>query len=72
MEDKKDTAIKHALTVRDAVSAGNYTSFFRLYRMAPNLGTCLMGRCPSIHSWDSRHIKIVLFLTVNALCRSSG
>ncbi|KAI5066212.1 hypothetical protein GOP47_0018836 [Adiantum capillus-veneris] len=42
VSDKEDAAIKHALAVRDAVAAGNYTTFFRLYKTAPNLGTCLM------------------------------
>lgn len=41
-EAKEHEAIKHALAVRAAVAADNYMSFFRLYRMAPNLGTCLM------------------------------
>ncbi|MCO5615030.1 hypothetical protein L7F22_069318 [Adiantum nelumboides] len=42
VNDKEDSAIKHALAVRVAVAAGNYTAFFRLYKAAPNLGTCLM------------------------------
>eukprot|EP00250_Pteridium_aquilinum_P020939 c24992_g1_i2 orf=676-3387(-) len=42
VNDKEDPAIKHALAVRAAVAAGNYTTFFRLYRAAPNLGTYLM------------------------------
>ncbi|KAH7428382.1 hypothetical protein KP509_10G090000 [Ceratopteris richardii] len=41
-DDKKDVAIRHALAVRSAVAAGDYTRFFRLYKRAPNLGTCLM------------------------------
>ncbi|CAA0842087.1 SAC3/GANP/Nin1/mts3/eIF-3 p25 family [Striga hermonthica] len=39
---KKDKAIKHALSVRSAVTSGNYVMFFRLYKMAPNLNTFLM------------------------------
>ncbi|XVF23755.1 hypothetical protein REPUB_Repub13aG0066300 [Reevesia pubescens] len=41
-EAKKDKAVKHALAVRAAVTSGNYVMFFRLYKMAPNLNTCLM------------------------------
>lgn len=41
-EAKKDEAVKHALAVRAAVTAGNYVLFFRLYKTAPNLITCLM------------------------------
>ncbi|XP_057981811.1 SAC3 family protein A [Malania oleifera] len=39
---KKDEAVKHALAVRAAVTSGNYVMFFRLYKTAPNLNTCLM------------------------------
>ena len=42
-EAKKDQAVKHALAVRGAVTSGNYVMFFRLYKTAPNLNTCLMG-----------------------------
>ncbi|XVE75279.1 hypothetical protein DITRI_Ditri12bG0082400 [Diplodiscus trichospermus] len=41
-EAKKDKAVQHALAVRAAVTSGNYVMFFRLYKMAPNLSTCLM------------------------------
>uniref|UniRef100_A0A1D1YV28 Leukocyte receptor cluster member 8 n=1 Tax=Anthurium amnicola TaxID=1678845 RepID=A0A1D1YV28_9ARAE len=41
-EAKKDEAVKHALAVRAAVTSGNYVLFFRLYKKAPNLSTCLM------------------------------
>lgn len=40
-----DKAVKHALAVRAAVTSGNYVMFFRLYKTAPNLNTCLMGEC---------------------------
>lgn len=40
---KKDIAVKHALSVRSAVTSGNYVMFFRLYKTAPNLNTILMG-----------------------------
>lgn len=41
-EARKDEAVKHALAVRAAVTSGNYVLFFRLYKIAPNLNTCLM------------------------------
>ncbi|XP_058182400.1 SAC3 family protein A isoform X2 [Rhododendron vialii] len=42
VETKHDEAVKHALAVRAAVTSGNYVLFFRLYKTAPNLNTCLM------------------------------
>lgn len=50
-EAKKDEAVKHALAVRAAVTSGNYVAFFRLYKEAPNLNTCLMGE----------HLRLTLF-----------
>ncbi|KAJ4824607.1 hypothetical protein Tsubulata_010923 [Turnera subulata] len=44
-EAKKDDAVNHALAVCAAVTSGNYVIFFRLYKMAPNLNTCLMDLC---------------------------
>ncbi|KAG0475369.1 hypothetical protein HPP92_015055 [Vanilla planifolia] len=41
-EAKQDEAVKLALAVRSAVSLGNYVLFFRLYKSAPSLFTCLM------------------------------
>ncbi|XP_019192322.1 PREDICTED: SAC3 family protein A-like isoform X1 [Ipomoea nil] len=41
-EARENSAVKHALSVRMAVASGNYVLFFRLYRTAPNLNTCLM------------------------------
>jgi len=41
-EAKKDTAVKHALQVRYAFLSANYVLFFKLYKMAPNLNSCLM------------------------------
>ncbi|CAI0442958.1 unnamed protein product, partial [Linum tenue] len=41
-EAKEDGAVKHALAVRAAVTSGNYVAFFKLYKSAPNLNTCLM------------------------------
>lgn len=40
---RKDATVKHALSVRRAVTSGNYVMFFRLYKTAPNLNTLLMG-----------------------------
>uniref|UniRef100_A0A5B7APU7 PCI domain-containing protein n=1 Tax=Davidia involucrata TaxID=16924 RepID=A0A5B7APU7_DAVIN len=42
VEARKDKAVKHALTVRAAVTSKNYVLFFRLYKTAPNLNTFLM------------------------------
>ncbi|XP_078169106.1 SAC3/GANP/Nin1/mts3/eIF-3 p25 family isoform X2 [Carex rostrata] len=42
IQSKQDDAVKHALKVRSAVSSGNYLLYFRLYKAAPNLNTCLM------------------------------
>ncbi|XP_057837465.2 SAC3 family protein A isoform X2 [Cryptomeria japonica] len=42
IDAKSDDVVKHALAVRAAVSSGNYTSFFRLYRTASTLSACLM------------------------------
>ncbi|XP_069153697.1 SAC3 family protein A isoform X14 [Solanum lycopersicum] len=41
-EARQNDAVKHALSVRAAVSTGNYVAYFRLYKTAPNLNTCLM------------------------------
>ncbi|KFK36820.1 hypothetical protein AALP_AA4G175900 [Arabis alpina] len=41
-EAKKDEAVRHALSVRAAVTSGNYVMFFRLYKTAPNMNSCLM------------------------------
>jgi hypothetical protein len=41
---KQDEAVKHALAVHSAVSSGNYVLFFKLYKQAPNLNSCLMGK----------------------------
>jgi hypothetical protein len=44
IKSKQDEAVRHALDVRSAVSSNNYLFFFRLYEVAPNLNTCLMGK----------------------------
>ncbi|CAO1944513.1 unnamed protein product [Urochloa humidicola] len=41
-EAKKDATVRHALEVRSAVLSGNYVLFFKLYKVAPNLNSCLM------------------------------
>ncbi|CAN6359817.1 unnamed protein product [Urochloa humidicola] len=41
-ESKQDAAVKHALAVHAAVLSGNYVQFFKLYKKAPNLNSCLM------------------------------
>ncbi|XP_059317628.1 SAC3 family protein A isoform X2 [Lycium ferocissimum] len=41
-EARRSDAVKHALSVRAAVSSGNYVAYFRLYKTAPNLNTYLM------------------------------
>ncbi|XP_062231606.1 SAC3 family protein A-like isoform X2 [Phragmites australis] len=41
-EAKQDGAVKHALAVHAAVLSGNYVIFFKLYKQAPNLNSCLM------------------------------
>lgn len=51
-EAKKHEAVKHALSVRSAVTSGNYVLFFRLYKSAPNLNTCLMGMC-AVYAFSS-------------------
>ncbi|KAF0927527.1 hypothetical protein E2562_034167 [Oryza meyeriana var. granulata] len=39
---KQDRTVKHALAVHSAVSSGNYVLFFKLYKTAPDLNSCLM------------------------------
>ncbi|KAG8054828.1 hypothetical protein GUJ93_ZPchr0001g33183 [Zizania palustris] len=39
---KQDGTVKHALAVHSAVSSGNYVLFFKLYKTAPGLNSCLM------------------------------
>lgn len=41
-EAKQDAAVKHALAVHASVLSGNYVLFFKLYKQAPNLNSCLM------------------------------
>jgi len=43
-EAKQDAAVKHALVVHSSVLSGNYVLFFKLYKKAPNLNSCLMGK----------------------------
>ncbi|KAM0825814.1 hypothetical protein ACQ4PT_069296 [Festuca glaucescens] len=41
-EAKLDETVKHALAVHSAISSGNYVMFFKLYKKAPGLNSCLM------------------------------
>uniref|UniRef100_A0A0E0CA03 SAC3/GANP/THP3 conserved domain-containing protein n=1 Tax=Oryza meridionalis TaxID=40149 RepID=A0A0E0CA03_9ORYZ len=41
---KQDRTVKHALAVHSAVSSGNYVLFFKLYKTAPDLNSCLMAK----------------------------
>ena len=50
--------MKHALEVRYAFSSGNYVLFFKLYKMAPNLNSCLMGKDDLSLSRIAKHIHI--------------
>ncbi|KAG4398173.1 hypothetical protein GLYMA_10G292300v4 [Glycine max] len=59
-EAKKDEAVKHALAVRAAVTSGNYIAFFRLYKTAPNLNTCLMDL----------YAEKMRYKAANCMCRS--
>ncbi|KAL2323874.1 hypothetical protein Fmac_022932 [Flemingia macrophylla] len=59
-EAKKDEAVKHALAVRAAVTSGNYIAFFRLYKAAPNLNTCLMDL----------YVEKMRYKAVSCMCRS--
>ncbi|KAF7811400.1 SAC3 family protein A isoform X1 [Senna tora] len=60
VEAKDDEAVKHALAVRAAVTSGNYVTFFRLYKAAPNLNTCLMDL----------YVEKMRYKAVNCICRS--
>ncbi|XP_004495816.1 SAC3 family protein A isoform X2 [Cicer arietinum] len=59
-EAKNDEAVKHALAVRAAVTSGNYVAFFRLYKAAPNLNTCLMDL----------YVEKMRYKAVTCMCRS--
>ncbi|CAI9773106.1 unnamed protein product [Fraxinus pennsylvanica] len=54
VDAKKDEAVKHALSVRAAMTSGNYVMFFRLYKTAPNLNSCLMD----LHAEKMRYAAI--------------
>ncbi len=41
-EETKSEPIEHALNVRKALAQGNYGRFFKLFRVAPNMGRHLM------------------------------
>ncbi|KAJ0102127.1 hypothetical protein Patl1_06218 [Pistacia atlantica] len=57
---KEDETVKHALAVRAAVTSGNYVTFFRLYKTAPNLNTCFMDL----------HVEKMRFKAVSCMSRS--
>ncbi|CAL0300485.1 unnamed protein product [Lupinus luteus] len=59
-EAKNDEAVQHALAVRAAVTSGNYVAFFRLYKAAPNLNTCLM----------ELSVEKIRYKAVSCMCRS--
>lgn len=42
LEQLQDPSVIHAIAVRQAVSQGNYTKFFRLFNAAPKMGAYLM------------------------------
>lgn len=42
---KQQEAVKHAKEVAHSIQTGNYASFFKLYKVAPNLNGYLMGIC---------------------------
>lgn len=42
VEEKLEPPIEHAMKVRHAFQQGNYGRFFKLYRDAPNQGSCLI------------------------------
>ena len=37
--------VKHALSVRAALAAGNYHKFFKLYQDTPFMGAYLLDKC---------------------------
>ncbi|KAI9263177.1 nuclear export factor [Phascolomyces articulosus] len=43
-EQKENALVKHALHVRSALSTSNYHQFFKLYRVAPQMGGYLMDQ----------------------------
>ncbi|XP_010534452.1 PREDICTED: SAC3 family protein A [Tarenaya hassleriana] len=59
-EAKEDEAVKHALSVRAAVTLGNYVTFFRLYKTAPNMNSCLMDL----------YVEKMRFKAVNCMARA--
>ncbi|KAL6853623.1 hypothetical protein ACP4OV_019652 [Aristida adscensionis] len=86
-EAKQDATVKHARDVRSAVSSGNYVLFFKLYRMAPNLNSCLMDlyvelmRFEAIKCMSKSYrptvpvryaARILGFLGTNEVCDANG
>ncbi|XP_062113629.1 SAC3 family protein A-like [Humulus lupulus] len=65
-EAKRDNAVRHALALRAAVTPGNYVMFFRLFKTAPNLNTCLMVCKIS----DDLYVEKMRFKAVSCISRS--
>ena len=42
LRDKQNPAIQHALQIRRALIDNNYSRFFKLYRITPNMGAHLI------------------------------
>ncbi|XP_073017293.1 SAC3 family protein A [Primulina eburnea] len=57
---RKDVAVKHALSVHAAVTSGNYVTFFRLYKTAPNISTFFMDL----------YVEKMRYAAVKCMCRS--
>ncbi|KZV26113.1 leukocyte receptor cluster member 8 [Dorcoceras hygrometricum] len=60
VDARKDEAVKHALSVHAAVTSGNYVTFFRLYKTAPNNSTFFMDL----------HVEKMRYSAVKCMCRS--
>ncbi|XP_073272901.1 SAC3 family protein A-like [Primulina huaijiensis] len=57
---RKHEAVKHALLVHTAVTSGNYVTFFRLYKTAPNISTFFMDL----------YVEKMRYAAVKCMCRS--
>ncbi|XP_075502695.1 SAC3 family protein A-like isoform X1 [Primulina tabacum] len=57
---RKHEAVKHALLVHAAVTSGNYVTFFRLYKTAPNISTFFMDL----------YVEKMRYAAVKCMCRS--
>ncbi|XP_073146315.1 SAC3 family protein A [Henckelia pumila] len=59
-DSRKDEAVKHALSVHAAVTSGNYVTFFRLYKTAPNNSTFFMDL----------YVEKMRYAAIKCMCRS--